>query len=97
MIKLLAGIATTLVIVSDVFDIARLELTGMHSPSITLGNVHTASDRHRVTDAVYLSDEETTFLGSLVRSGRKVEVQTFPGEVLHLVFDDDKQEVQWRR
>ena len=77
------------IIVSDVFDIARAAMCGVEFERVTLGNVHTSSDRARVTDSVYLSPEETSALAHFVGSGIEVEVQTFPGEVLKLKVNGD--------
>ena len=43
----------------------------------------------RVTDSVYLSEEEQTALARLVKRGVEVEIQTFPREALRLEIDED--------
>lgn len=74
----------TLVLIRDVFDLARAFIAGATFKKITLGNVHTAKGRKRITDSVYLSPEEIQSLGEMKRRGIPVEIQTFPGEVLRL-------------
>lgn len=74
----------TLIVLGDVFDLARAMMSGFRFQCVTLGNVHSAAGRQRVTDAVFLSQEELGALVELVEDGRKVEIQTFPGDALHL-------------
>lgn len=80
----------TLIVLSDVFDLARALMARFNCQCITLGNVHSASGRHRVTDAVFLSHEEETALVRLMEEGRQVEIQTFPGDTLHLRYSKEK-------
>lgn len=80
----------TLIVLSDVFDLARAMMSRFDCPCITLGNVHSAAGRERVTDAVFLSNEEATALVKLMQGGRKVEIQTFPGDTLHLRYSEEK-------
>ncbi len=49
---------------------------------VTIGNIHAAPFRTRITDAVYISKEETAALCWMVDHGVDVEIQTFPGDVL---------------
>ncbi|MBN2527780.1 MAG: PTS sugar transporter subunit IIB [Deltaproteobacteria bacterium] len=80
----------TLIVVSDVFDLARAMMSRFDCPCITLGNVHSAAGRKRVTDAVFLSKEEENALVQFKNNGRVVEIQTFPGDTLQLNFSDEK-------
>ena len=86
----------TLVVVSDVFDLARAMMSRFNCPCITIGNVHSAAGRNRVTDAVFLSKEEEDALVRLMEEGRQVEIQTFPGDTLHLKNSKEKG-VTWFR
>ncbi len=81
--------ATTLVLLSDVFDAARALMCGMRISKIVLGNVHATHGRERVTDSVYLSAEEADALLRLCEKGIGVEIQTFPGERLKLEIGND--------
>ncbi|MCK9523662.1 MAG: PTS sugar transporter subunit IIB [Proteobacteria bacterium] len=74
----------TLIILSDIFDLARAFMSGFHCPRITLGNIHSAIGRNRITDTIYLTPEEKHALAQFHRDGRVVEIQTFPGEPLRL-------------
>lgn len=88
---------TTLVLISDVFDVTRALMGGSRFSRLTIGNVHAAADRMRITDSVYLSPEEIEALHRLrYGMGLEVEIQTFPGEVLRLVADD-KGAARWSR
>ena len=51
---------------------------------IMIGNVHASPERKRITDAVYLSEHETSVLCEMKQRGVEIEIQTFPGEVLRL-------------
>ncbi|MBN2715322.1 MAG: PTS sugar transporter subunit IIB [Deltaproteobacteria bacterium] len=86
----------TLVVLSDVFDLARAMMSRFDCACVTIGNVHSAAGRNRITDAVYLSTEELAALVKLLDAGRKVEIQTFPGDVLHLRHSLEKG-VTWVR
>ena len=86
----------TLVVLSDVFDLARAMMSHFNCNCITLGNVHSAAGRSRITDAVYLSKEELAALVHLMEEGRKIEIQTFPGDVLHLRNSSEKGVVWFR-
>ncbi|MBN2340237.1 MAG: PTS sugar transporter subunit IIB [Deltaproteobacteria bacterium] len=90
------GTEKTLVVLGDVFDFARALMSGFECRCITLGNVHSAPGRERVTDAVFLSKEELAALTEYSQQGRLVEIQTFPGDVLKLRYSDDKG-VSWFR
>ena len=54
-------------------------------PRVTIGNIHAAPFRTRITDAVYISEEETDILCWMANQGVDVEIQTFPGDVLKFV------------
>ena len=86
----------TLVVLSDVFDLARAMMSHFDCSCITLGNVHSAAGRDRITDAVYLTVEEINALVAFMKEGRKVEIQTFPGDALHLGSSAEKG-VTWYR
>ena len=85
----------TMVLLSDVYDAARAVMCGVAIDTLTLGNVHAAPGRTRVTDSVYLTPEETDALCRLTLDGIKVEIQTFPGEALRLVIDEG--DAKWRK
>jgi PTS system mannose-specific IIB component len=84
----------SMILIKDVYDLARGVMCGAHFNRVTLGNVHSAPDRTRVTDSVYLSKEEEESLVRLQQSGVQVEIQTFPGEILHLAVAPEG-EVSW--
>ncbi|MFO8070954.1 MAG: PTS sugar transporter subunit IIB [Polyangia bacterium] len=90
------GEETVFVLLSDICDAARAEASGVAFPRLTLGNVHAAPGRERVTDAVYLSAEELAALMRIRNNGSVVEIQTFPGDTLRLEADDDG-EARWTR
>jgi PTS system mannose-specific IIB component len=75
---------TTLALISDIHDALRARISGVGIDRLTLGNVHSLPSRTRVTDSVFLSVEEQAALGALLRDGVAVEIQTFPGETIHL-------------
>jgi PTS system mannose-specific IIB component len=81
--------AVTLVLVSNVDDARRALEAGLELGRLTLGNVHAAADRTRVTDSVHLSGAELASLAELSARGLAVEIQTFPGETLRLVPDEE--------
>jgi PTS system mannose-specific IIB component len=74
-----------LLLLKDVAALMRAIECGVELDRVTLGNVHAAPERERVTDSVYLSPGETADLATLEERGIEVEIQTFPGEVLRLV------------
>jgi PTS system mannose-specific IIB component len=84
----------SMVLIKDVYDLAQGIMCGAHFNKVTLGNVHSAPDRARVTDSVYLSKEEEETLVRLQNEGVQVEIQTFPGEILHLAVAPEG-EVRW--
>jgi mannose/fructose/N-acetylgalactosamine-specific phosphotransferase system component IIB len=73
---------SNMVLIRSVASIASVVNAGADISAITIGNVHAAPFRTRVTDAVYLSDEETEILCRMTEQGIRIEIQTFPGEVL---------------
>jgi mannose/fructose/N-acetylgalactosamine-specific phosphotransferase system component IIB len=86
----------TLVLFSDIFDLSRAVMTGFDFKKIILGNIHMAKGRHRVTDAVYLTPEETEQLYMFFKEGKIVEIQTFPGAALTLAKDNNG-DIAWLR
>ena len=81
--------STTLILISDVSDAARAQMNDLTFDRMVLGNVHATPDRKRITDSVYLSREEIDSLMQFRLNGGRVEIQTFPGERLHLEIDDN--------
>jgi len=79
----------SLAIMSDIFDLSRAFMSGFSCNHITLGNIHSAAGRIRITDTVYLTPEELFTLQAFKSAGRKVEIQTFPGEPLLLSIGKD--------
>jgi mannose/fructose/N-acetylgalactosamine-specific phosphotransferase system component IIB len=86
----------SMVLVKDVYDLAQGIMCGAEFKRITLGNVHSAPDRSRVTDSVYLSEEEVQTLARLQNNGVQVEIQTFPGEIMRLAVDQGG-EIRWSK
>lgn len=74
------GKARTMVLLESVQDAARLFAAGHPFPMLNIGNVHHAPGRSRVTNAVYLGDEELSLLSDLARRGMRVEVRSLPDE-----------------
>jgi len=89
-----AGGRSTMVLISDVADAVRAWELGLELPRLTLGNVHSAPTRERVTDSVFLSPDELAALTAMLEHGVAVEIQTFPGETLRLQVDDQG-EAKW--
>jgi len=81
--------SSTMILVREVDDAAQTLMTVGATDRLTLGNVHMASDRARVTDSVYLSDAQISQLVRLTEHGIAVEIQTFPGEILRLVSNGE--------
>ena len=73
---------SNLVLIRTIEEIASVVRAGAKLQGITIGNVHAAPFRNRITDAVYLSDAETELLCWMSDRGIRIEIQTFPGEVL---------------
>lgn len=82
------GAQTSLVLIRGVEDTKRALECGCRFTDIMIGNVHASPDRKRITDAVYLSEEETAVLCEMKQSGINIEIQTFPGEALRLDLSD---------
>ena len=80
--------ASTLVLLAGVDALVRARAGGFAFERLTIGNVHAAPGRDRVTDSVYLSAAETASLLELRRSGTAIDIQTFPGEQFKLELDD---------
>ena len=80
---------TTMVLISDVFDLARVIMSGVEVETVVLGNVHATHGRERVTDSVYLSREELEALVRYTEQGGDVQIQTFPGERMKLEVSPD--------
>ncbi len=89
-------VMTTMILLCNIEDAVRATSHGMRFERLTLGNVHAASNRTRITDSVYLSDQEMKTLAEFNRNGIRVEIQTFPNEVLSLKADP-RGELQWSR
>ena len=87
---------TTLILISDVSDAARAQVNGLSFDRLVLGNVHAAPGRTRITDSVYLSQEEIDSLVRFRLNDGKVEIQTFPGERLQLEVDNNG-DPKWSR
>ena len=87
---------TTLILISDVSDAARAQVSGLSFDRLVLGNVHAAPGRTRITDSVYLSQEEIDSLVRFRLNDGKVEIQTFPGERLQLEVDNNG-DPKWSR
>lgn len=79
----------SLIIMGDVFDFARAYMNGFRCAQITLGNIHSAPGRIRVTDTVYLTPEELEALSRFSDADIRVQIQTFPGESLNLIKGKD--------
>lgn len=74
-----------MLLIKDVVGTKRIIENGIALSDLTLGNVHAAPYRNRVTDAVYLSEEELAELDAMALGGVNIEIQTFPGEVLRFL------------
>jgi PTS system mannose-specific IIB component len=86
---------SNMVLIRSIEEIASVVESGAEIASITIGNIHAAPFRNRITDAVYLSETETETLRWMVEHGINVEIQTFPGEVLRFNYKDGG--VGWSR
>jgi len=78
--------STSLVLIRSIENLVRARGCGCKIIRIMLGNIHATPERKRVTDAVYLSDEECEILCNLKKTGIEVEIQTFPGDSLRCVL-----------
>lgn len=87
---------STLVLLSDVHHAARACDEGARFSHLTLGNVHSSPERARITDSVFLSQDEIDTLCVLKRRGVVVEIQTFPGDA-RLLEVDAQGECRWAR
>jgi mannose/fructose/N-acetylgalactosamine-specific phosphotransferase system component IIB len=86
---LAGGDATsTMVLLGNVADVMAARRGGFAFERLTIGNVHASAGRSRVTDSVYLSEEEVRALLELKREGAAVDIQSFPGEQFRLALDD---------
>jgi PTS system mannose-specific IIB component len=85
--------SATLVVVSDIFDLARAEMSGFDFDTVTIGNVHAAKGRNGITDAVHLTPEEVEALLRWHKAGKKIEIQTFPGHAL--IMNWSQEGVRW--
>jgi PTS system mannose-specific IIB component len=79
--------ASILVLLSDVAHAVLAVDCGAQFSQLTLGNVHSSLERSRVTDSVFLSQEEMEDLFMLRQRGVGVEIQTFPGDARVLEVD----------
>jgi mannose/fructose/N-acetylgalactosamine-specific phosphotransferase system component IIB len=77
----------TMVLLKDIDDAERVLSSGAAFKRVTLGNIHASALRSRVTDSVYLSDDEVKKLVKFKNDGIDVEIQTFPGDTLRLEVD----------
>jgi mannose/fructose/N-acetylgalactosamine-specific phosphotransferase system component IIB len=82
------GASNTLVLLGNVADAIRARKSGFAFDRLTIGNVQASGGRSRVTDSVYLSEEEVRSLLDLRREGATVDIQSFPGEQFRLELDD---------
>ena len=82
------GEVSTLVLFGNVADAIGARRGGFDFDRLTIGNVHAAVGRSRVTDSVFLSDEEIRSLLELKRAGTTIDIQSFPGEQFRLELDD---------
>ncbi len=80
---------STMVLLRGIQDLECALECGAKFNRVTLGNVHAAPERSRVTDSVYLSEEEVRTLARLKTNEIEIEIQTFPGEILRLVVDKE--------
>ena len=71
-------------------------LSSLSFDRLVLGNVHAAPGRTRITDSVYLSQDEIDTLARFRLNGGRVEIQTFPGERLQLEIDNNG-DPKWSR
>jgi PTS system mannose-specific IIB component len=86
---LAGGAATsTLVLLANIADVVAASRAGFVFDRLTIGNVHAAALRSRITDSVHLSDEELRDLLELRRGGAAIDIQSFPGEQFRLELDD---------
>ncbi len=75
----------TLLLIKDISNAKRILAQDIRLHRLTLGNVHASPHRTRVTDAVYLSEDEVQSLLAMAEAGIEIEIQTFPGEVLRFL------------
>ena len=78
-----------MVLLRGIRDLTYALKCGAKFSQVTLGNVHAAPERSRVTDSVYLSEEEVRALAQLQINEIEIEIQTFPSEILRLVVDEE--------
>ena len=78
---------SNLVLIRGIAELKSVMEAGAGIERITIGNVHAAPFRNRITDAVYLSQEETDILCWMADRGVLIEIQTFPGDVLKFSKD----------
>ncbi len=84
-----------LIVLGDIFDLARAKMAGFNFNSLTLGNVHAAKGRNTITDSVHLTPEEIEILLKWHKAGVKIEIQTFPGD--KMVMKWSQKGVEWLR
>jgi len=80
--------ASTLVLFGNVADVISARRNGFAFDTLTIGNVHASGGRSRITDSVYLSEEEVRALLELKREGAAIDIQSFPGERFRLELSD---------
>jgi len=82
------GAVSTLVLLGNIADVISARRSGFAFDRLTIGNVHASGGRSRITDSVYLSEEEVRDLLELKREGAAIDIQSFPGEQFRLELDD---------
>lgn len=70
----------TVLLFRDVAGVVAAYEKGLRPSTVNLGNVHFQSGRKRISQSVYLNDEELQSLESLRGAGVNVEVQSVPSE-----------------
>ena len=78
----------TMVLLKDIDDVEAALNSGVSFDRLTLGNIHSSASRMRITDSVYLSEDEIKGLAELHSRQIRVEIQTFPGVTLRLTVDE---------
>ena len=79
--------SSTLVLLGSIADAMTARQSGFAFAQLTIGNVHAAGGRSRVTDSVHLSEQELRSLLELKGAGATVSIQSFPGEQFRLELD----------
>ncbi|MBV71845.1 MAG: hypothetical protein CMH52_10990 [Myxococcales bacterium] len=69
-----------LVLLESISDAEALFDAGHPFPSLNIGNIHHASGKDQITNAVFLNHNEQTKLRSLLDRGVSINIQTLPNE-----------------